>query len=121
CTEGTWQRESAMRVLFQSLRECPELRRILQTDGWKLEGVPNDALLGEHPAVSDEEAARGRLHRLGLLTSGRFRIQFLSAGEFPLRETLVALPQPRALPQRLTAAGPRCGRGSAPAAAVTSA
>jgi hypothetical protein len=68
-----------MRVLFQPFRGHVELKRILQTDGWTLESGQDDAVLAEHAGVTDEAAARSRLDRLGLLTSGRLRIVFLPA------------------------------------------
>src|SRR5262245_11060313 len=71
--------EWPMRVLFQPLRECPDLRTVLRADGWSLEGARNDAVLAEHPGVADEDAARSRLHRLDLLTSAGLRIEFLPA------------------------------------------
>ena len=66
-----------MRILFQPLRECPDLRTVLRADGWSLEGARDDAVLAEHPGVADEDAARSRLHRLDLLTSAGLRIEFL--------------------------------------------
>ena len=66
-----------MRVRFQPLREWGDLRRVLRADGWVLEGEPPAAVVAEHPNATDQPAARGRLHRLGLLTSGGVRIEFL--------------------------------------------
>src|SRR5262245_45448937 len=79
CPWSPAPRESSMRVLLRPLRACPDLPRALRTDGWRLEGGPDEAILTEHPRVADEEAARSRLHRLGLLTSGAVRIEFLPA------------------------------------------
>jgi hypothetical protein len=66
-----------MRVLFQPFRWRVDLRRILQADGWTLEGGRGDSFFAENPGVPDEAAARRRLNRLGLLTSPRLRIVFL--------------------------------------------
>jgi hypothetical protein len=68
-----------MRVSFQLFRGRFDLRRILQADGWLLESGRGDAFLAGHPGVADEAAARGRLARLGLLTSPGLRIEFLPA------------------------------------------
>jgi len=68
-----------MRVLIQPSREGRDLFQILRTDGWVLEVGLNDAIVAEHPGIADEPTARSRLHRLGLLTSNRLRIEFLPA------------------------------------------
>ena len=68
-----------MRVLFRPLGACRDLGRVLRADGWSLEGLPGEAMLARHPRVADEEAARGRLHHLGLLTSAGVRIEFMPA------------------------------------------
>jgi hypothetical protein len=48
----------------------------LRGDGWRLRDEPGGAVLGTHPAVANEAAARERLHGLGLLTSGALLIRF---------------------------------------------
>jgi hypothetical protein len=83
--ERTRPQGFTVRVFFQPLRGRVELRRILEADGWTLEAGWDDTLLAEHPAVADEAAARSRLHHLGLLTSGRLRIEFLRAVRPPRR------------------------------------
>src|SRR5262245_66457244 len=77
---GPARGETSMRVFFQPLHECPDLGAILRADGWRVEGPPRHGFLAEHPSVTDEEAARGRLDRLGLLNSVRLRIEFLADG-----------------------------------------
>jgi hypothetical protein len=72
-----------MRVLFQPFAARVELKRILLADGWTLDAELTDTVLAEHPSVDDEAAARSRLHRLGLLTSGRLRINFLPTSRRP--------------------------------------
>jgi hypothetical protein len=69
-----------MRVLIRPLGACRDPGRVLRADGWSLEGLPGEAVLAGHPRVADEEAARARLNRLGLLTSAGVRIEFLPAG-----------------------------------------
>jgi len=66
-----------MRILFQTPRGGRELRQVLRSDGWVLEGSEQGAVVAEHPDLPDERAARCRLHRLGLLTSAGLRIEFL--------------------------------------------
>jgi hypothetical protein len=66
-----------MRILFRPQRPWQDLRRILLSDGWTLEGSTDGVIVAEHPHVGDEPAARSRLHRIALLTSGRLRIEFL--------------------------------------------
>ena len=65
-----------MRVHLRFLRHPQQLRQALQNDGWQLETEKDECLLARHPQVSDEPAARGRLHRLGLLISPSLRIEF---------------------------------------------
>jgi hypothetical protein len=66
-----------MRVRFQPLCEWGDLRGVLRADGWTLGGGQKDVIVAAHRDVLDEAAARGRLHRLGLLTSSLLRIEFL--------------------------------------------
>jgi hypothetical protein len=68
-----------MRVVFQPFRRHVKLKQILQADGWTLDAGRDNTVLAKHPSVADEAAARSRLHRLGLLTSGQLRIDFLPA------------------------------------------
>jgi hypothetical protein len=48
----------------------------MQSDGWKLEPERGGVFRAHHPLAADQIAARSRLHRLGLLTSGSVRIEF---------------------------------------------
>jgi hypothetical protein len=70
-----------MKVHFRFLRHAGELQQELRNDGWKLERDRDDFLLGRHPEVSDERAARSRLYRLGLLTSRSLCIEFRNLPE----------------------------------------
>lgn len=65
-----------MKVHFQFLRGQAQLRGALLADGWQLSAVVGTHLDATHPEVGNEAAARGRLSRLGLLTSTLARIEF---------------------------------------------
>jgi hypothetical protein len=65
-----------MKVHLRFLRQAGGLRAALQNDGWHVEQEKDKSLLAWHPEASDESAVRGRLHQLGLLTSGSLRIDF---------------------------------------------
>jgi hypothetical protein len=65
-----------MKVHFRFLRGAREFQAELRNDGWKLEADRDEFFLGRHPEVSDEGAARNRLHRLGILTSRSLCIEF---------------------------------------------
>jgi hypothetical protein len=63
-------------VYFQILGPGPDVRTPLAHDGWEVEQQARDVLRASHPSVTDEEEARERLHRLGLLLSASLRIEF---------------------------------------------
>ena len=65
-----------MFIRFHFLHDPAGLMKALRGDGWQLQDEPGGAVLGTHPAVANEAAARERLHRLGLLTSRAFLIRF---------------------------------------------
>ena len=65
-----------MLIRFHFLRDAATPLQALRGDGWQLRDEPGGAVLGTHPDVPDEAAARERLHRLGLLTSRALRIRF---------------------------------------------
>ena len=65
-----------MFIRFRFLREPAGPLQALRGDGWDLEGEADWAVRGTHPAAPDEAAARERLARLGLLTSGALLIRF---------------------------------------------
>jgi len=66
-----------MNVHINILRWSGNFRTILGKDGWLfLTAEIQDELDATHPQVGDEDAARIRLHRFGLLTSGSLRIEF---------------------------------------------
>lgn len=64
-----------MKLRIQILQRSEAVRTRLQRDGWRLE-VEDDCWSAQHPQVSNEPAARERLHSLGLLTSRTLRIEF---------------------------------------------
>ena len=66
-----------MQILLRCLWAWAELPQILRADGWLLRQLPDGGVLAERPDVNDEQEARLRLLRLGLLTSNRLRIDFL--------------------------------------------
>jgi hypothetical protein len=65
-----------MIVRVELLGQAEAVRDLLLADGWEVESGPEHSLLISHPGVPDEEAARERLDRLGLLTSPSLRIDF---------------------------------------------
>jgi hypothetical protein len=65
-----------MRIRIECLSGTAGLRALLRAGGWRLEGPAGDAFYASHPGAGDQPAARSRLHRLGLLTSPRLRIEF---------------------------------------------
>jgi hypothetical protein len=67
----------SMNIHMNFLRSPADFRAILSEDGWViLAAEKNDEVDATHPQVADEDAARIRLHRLGLLTSRALRIEF---------------------------------------------
>ena len=65
-----------MLIRFHFLHDAATPLQALRGDGWQLRDEPGGVVLGTHPAVPDEAAARERLHALGLLTSGGLLIHF---------------------------------------------
>jgi hypothetical protein len=65
-----------MRVYIQFPHPETSLRQSLLRDGWTLEVEEETDLWISHAQVEDEQQARSRLHRLGLLLSSRIRIEF---------------------------------------------
>ena len=65
-----------MIVHVELLGQAQAVRDLLLADGWEVEAGPEHSLLLTHRDVPDEEAARGRLDRLGLLTSPSLRVDF---------------------------------------------
>jgi hypothetical protein len=65
-----------MQVHIQSLRHHEAVRRILARNGWRLDREGGPRYFARHPAVKDQEDARGRLNDVGLLTSSAVRIEF---------------------------------------------
>src|SRR5262245_39413306 len=73
-------RRPRMRVKIELLRRSEVVLAALRRDGWAVESGQGDTLCARHPEVPNENAARSRLHGLGLLTSGSLRIEFCRAG-----------------------------------------
>jgi hypothetical protein len=65
-----------MVIRFHFLRDAATPLQALRGDGWRLQDEPGGVVRGTHPEAPDEAAARERLARLGLLTSGALRIRF---------------------------------------------
>ncbi len=65
-----------MDIHFQTQGTARDLRPLLRRGGWRLDGGGPDDFHASHAAANDHPAARDRLHRLGLLTSSRVRIEF---------------------------------------------
>jgi hypothetical protein len=70
-----------MHLHIQLLRDRNGVRRGLCRDGWDCEDRRDGAVIARHLSVTDGVDARGRLHRLGLLTSASLRIDFCYARE----------------------------------------
>jgi hypothetical protein len=60
-----------------------QVQVILQDDGWSVRPAPDRVLLAEHAEVHDEQSARYRLLRIGLLTSTAVQIDFLDEPRKP--------------------------------------
>ena len=75
--------------VHMNLLRPDNFRATLRKDGWAILAAANqDELDTTHPEVRDENAARIRLDRLGMLTSGSLRIEFRPRRrmEFPERK-----------------------------------
>jgi hypothetical protein len=68
--------EEAMNVHLTLLGHAAGLQENLLRDGWKVEPQLDSSLTISHPKAPDEQAARNRLDRLGLLISPAVRIGF---------------------------------------------
>jgi hypothetical protein len=68
-----------MHVRITSIGRQEALLVAFREDGWAVELGQDGTVSARHPLVSDEGAARSRLHGLGLLTSGSVRIEFCRA------------------------------------------
>ena len=65
-----------MQTRIDFLRTPGQLEQILRKDGWQLQAGSETVRNFKHPDVPDQDAARTRLYRLGLLTSGAVRVDF---------------------------------------------
>jgi hypothetical protein len=81
---------TAVNVRIVFLQSAGLLQEALRNDGWQLSDGPAGHCDASHPEVRDQQAARSRLARLGLLTSARLRINF------PPSPTSRGRPLPRA-------------------------
>ena len=68
-----------MKLQLRFLSQRGRLQETLHNDGWQLEHARDEAVYARHPQVADEGAARTRLYRLGLLTSGALYIEFIKS------------------------------------------
>jgi hypothetical protein len=73
-----------LNIHIQPLRHHEAVRRLLMKHGWRLDKVNAMQYSAKHPAVDDEDTARGRLNDLGLLTSSAVRIEFDRYARRPL-------------------------------------
>jgi hypothetical protein len=65
-----------MDVHFETAGASADLRAYLEAHGWRLDEGDDNHFTARHPNAEDQPAARQKLNRLGLLTSGRLRIEF---------------------------------------------
>jgi hypothetical protein len=65
-----------VKVDIRVIRPTETLLGLLLRDGWMMEAGEGPGFCVSHPQVGNEAEARGRLDRLGLLTSGRLVIAF---------------------------------------------
>jgi hypothetical protein len=65
-----------MMLNIELLGSPDRLRERLLHDGWKLEEMRDGSVQARHAEVPNEVAARKRLCKLGLLTSGQVRVEF---------------------------------------------
>jgi len=65
-----------MIVHVRLLEHAEAVQVLLLRDGWTVESQADGSLTISHPQVPDEQAARDRLDRLGLLTSPAVRLDF---------------------------------------------
>jgi len=65
-----------MVTYIRLLKSSREVKELLCADGWHIEELENGALATTHTQVVNQDDARVRLSRLGLLTSSRLRIKF---------------------------------------------
>jgi hypothetical protein len=65
-----------MEVYFETVGGSADLRELLESHGWRLDEGEGNHFTARHTDAEDQPAARQKLDRLGLLTSGRLRIEF---------------------------------------------
>jgi hypothetical protein len=65
-----------MLIRVHFLHESAGPLQALRGDGWNLEGEADWEVEASHPDITDEAAARSRLHDLGLLISRSLLIHF---------------------------------------------
>lgn len=69
-----------MKIRIEMLRPAVPLKQLLERAGWQVTQEEEALLLLSDDMVDSEELARRRLYDLGLLISGRVRIEFLMIG-----------------------------------------
>jgi hypothetical protein len=65
-----------MMVHFELLRHAAEVHETLRNNGWRIDSIHRNSVSASHPEARDQATARGRLHKMGLLTSRCVRISF---------------------------------------------
>jgi hypothetical protein len=68
------QKRVTMNIHIEVLRTVTGIRELLLTDGWWVDEAETPGLRASLTGVQDQEDARTRLLKLGLLTSGRIRV-----------------------------------------------
>lgn len=99
-----------MKIRIETLRPAAPMKQVLERAGWQVT-QEEEALLLSDDLVDSEEIARRRLYDLGLLISGRVRIEFLSMEDGPHRMVLNRTSSARWLEEwRRTRSRPRRSR-----------
>jgi hypothetical protein len=65
-----------MDIYFEVVRGRADLPALLRANGWRLDEAAGNRVTASHPDITDQPSARQKLDRMGLLTSGRLRIEF---------------------------------------------
>jgi hypothetical protein len=66
-----------MKMHIESVRHAGSLKEQLVREGWRVDNAQGGGFLISHGEIASELDARQRLQRMGLLTSGKVRIEFL--------------------------------------------
>jgi len=66
-----------MRMHIETVRHAALLKEQLEREGWRVDQALDGSFLASNGDIASEPDARQRLHQMGLLTSGKVRIEFL--------------------------------------------